>query len=106
VADGLAALTACRTAIEAEQPFDLVVLDLTIPGGIGGVETLARIREIQPAIRAIATSGYSSDAVMAEPGRFGFQATLAKPYLVADVHRVVSSLLPQEAAGPAVSPEK
>ena len=93
VADGPTAIDACRVACEAGEPYDLVILDLTIAGGIGGVETLERIRTIQPSIRALATSGYTSDRVMTEPQRHSFQASLAKPFLVDELHKVVTSLL-------------
>jgi len=93
VADGSSALAACRSAKESGDPYDLIILDLTIAGGIGGVETLERIRTFQPSVLAIATSGYTSDGVMAEPARFGFQAALAKPFLIDEVHKAVALLL-------------
>jgi signal transduction histidine kinase/CheY-like chemotaxis protein len=93
VVDGVAAVESIRAALAAGTPFDLAILDLTIAGGMGGVETLAQIRRLQPSLRAIASSGYSSDPVMAEPSKFGFQAILAKPYAIADLSRTLRSLL-------------
>jgi DNA-binding NarL/FixJ family response regulator len=75
------------------RPFDLVILDLTVAGGMGGVETLARLRALAPRVRAIATSGYSSGPVLAEPGAFGFIGTLPKPYTMADLAKVVEAAL-------------
>jgi len=95
-ADGPSTIQACRAACETDNPFDLAILDLTIRGGIGGVETLEQLREIQPSLQAIATSGYTSDQVMAEPQRFNFQAALAKPFLIDEVHQIVTSLLSQK----------
>ncbi len=61
-------------------PFDVVLLDLTIPGGEGGPETLAALRRIDPAIRAIVSSGFSSDPVLVDPAAHGFAGALVKPY--------------------------
>jgi CheY-like chemotaxis protein len=93
VSDGAAALAAAAAANCAKDPFDLVILDLTIAGGMGGVETLARIREVEPSVKAIASSGYSSDPVMAAPTSFGFQGTLPKPYSIDDLARVLAAVL-------------
>jgi CheY-like chemotaxis protein len=93
VADGVAAVESVRSALAARDPFDVVILDLTIAGGMGGVETLAQLRTLDPSLRAIASSGYSSDPVMADPSKFGFQATLAKPYAIADLSRTLGPLL-------------
>jgi PAS domain S-box-containing protein len=89
--DGLEAADVFRKAKEAGEPFDAVILDLTIPGGSGGVETLAKLREMDPAVKAIASSGYSNDPVMARFAEYGFQGVLAKPYEI----RGLGSLLGQ-----------
>jgi CheY-like chemotaxis protein len=93
VADGPAAIEAVRTANATGDRYDLAILDLTIAGGIGGIETLERIREIHPSIKAVAMSGYTSDQVIAEPEDFTFQAAIAKPFLVDEVHRIMTALL-------------
>jgi PAS domain S-box-containing protein len=95
VADGAAAIAASQAALAEGDPFEIAVLDLTIAGGMGGVETLAALRERQPGLRAIASSGYSSDPVMADPQKYGFQGTLPKPYLIDDVSRALAALLPR-----------
>jgi DNA-binding NarL/FixJ family response regulator len=82
-----------RAALNANDPFDLAILDLTIAGGMGGVETLAQLRKLQPALRAIASSGYSIDPVMADPTVFGFEGTLPKPYTRNDLIRTIRPLL-------------
>jgi CheY-like chemotaxis protein len=92
-ADAHAALVLARSALAANDPFDLALLDLTIPGGMGGVEALVQLRMVQPSLKAIASSGYSSDPVMASPEKFGFQATLTKPYVISDLFRAVAPLL-------------
>jgi PAS domain S-box-containing protein len=74
------------------RPYDLVVLDLTVPGGMGGAQALVRMREIDPGVVAIACSGYFDATVMAEPGRYGFAAVLPKPYVAADLERVLAEV--------------
>ncbi|MBN1337154.1 MAG: PAS domain S-box protein [Deltaproteobacteria bacterium] len=82
---GEAALDLFRAASGQEEPFNVVVLDLTVPGGLGGLDTLAALRDLDPEVRAVATSGYSDDPVLAHPARYGFQAVLAKPFRLQDV---------------------
>lgn len=81
----------CRARSEGMK-FDVVILDLTIPGGLGGVEIVRRLREVDPCVVAIASSGYSNDPVMAEYERYGFRGVLTKPYTL---HRL--SVAVQEA---------
>jgi CheY-like chemotaxis protein len=83
--DGLEAISLYEAAQTAGRPFAAVLLDLTIPGGTGGVETLSRLREIDPQVKAIASSGYASDPVVARPGQSGFAGTLTKPYTCAEL---------------------
>jgi len=79
-AHGEAAVTAYREAFTGGQCFDVVILDLTVPGGMGGRETAAKILAVDPTARLIVSSGYSEDAVMAEFRSHGFCAVLPKPY--------------------------
>lgn len=88
-ADGEAALAAHEAARAEGHPFDVVVMDLTIPGGMGGKEAIRRLRERDPQIRAIVSSGYSNDPVMAQYGAYGFDGVLPKPYLLKDLKRVL-----------------
>ncbi len=78
--DGKEAIELYKKALTDGFPYDLVILDLTIQGGMSGVEALSRLLEINPGIRAIATSGYSDDPVMSNPKLYGFSGTLFKPY--------------------------
>ncbi len=84
-AHGAEAIERYRAAMDSGQPFDLVVMDLTIPGGMGGKEAISLLREIDPAVRAIVSSGYSSDLAMADFRKHGFMGMVAKPYDVADL---------------------
>jgi PAS domain S-box-containing protein len=95
VADGQAALAACARARSANQPFDLLVLDLTIPGGLGGRAVLEQLLAIDPSTKAIAASGYSEDPAMANPRAHGFVARLGKPYTIDDLAVAVATALEQ-----------
>ena len=62
------------------EPFEVVILDLTVERGLGGIETLAELRKLDPRVRAIISSGFSKDPVMQNPGAHGFVGSVAKPY--------------------------
>ena len=79
-ADGGEAIEIYRRTLTSGNRFAFVILDLTVPGGLGGRETLASISEMDPNVIAIATTGYSNDPILANPEAYGFRAGLAKPY--------------------------
>lgn len=78
--DGQEAVDLFQTAELRGEPFDAVVFDLTIPGGLGGLEALRMIRKVRPDVPAIVASGYSEDAVLADPTAYGFSGRVAKPF--------------------------
>jgi PAS domain S-box-containing protein len=92
-ADGQAAVDRFRARGEAGRPFDVVVMDLTVPGGMGGLEALERMRAIDPAVKAIVSSGYSSDPVLAHYRDYGFRGRVAKPYELTEFGRVLREVL-------------
>lgn len=98
-AEGAEAVLLCREACARGQRFDVVVMDLTVPGGMGGVEAVAQIRAFDPEVRAIVSSGYSSDPVMSNFAAHGFDGVVAKPYSVEELERVLRQVLP--VSGPA-----
>jgi CheY-like chemotaxis protein len=75
------------------KQFDLLILDLTIPGGMGGLGVLQELLKINPTLKAIASSGYSDDPVMANPLKFGFKGKLAKPYLKTALQEIVREIV-------------
>jgi PAS domain S-box-containing protein len=93
--DGAEAVQKFSEAHTAGRPFDLVVMDLTVPGGIGGREAIEQLRQIDPNVRAIVSSGYSSDPVLANHRAYGFCGMVAKPYKVEDFARVLRAALRQ-----------
>ncbi len=90
---GAAALEAYRKARDAGRPFDVVILDLTIRGGMGGLEAVRGLRAIDPAVRAVMSSGYSDDAVSSDFLQQGFNAVLKKPYDIDALRAVLNELL-------------
>ncbi|HVZ65718.1 MAG TPA: ATP-binding protein [Lacunisphaera sp.] len=88
-ADGADALRLYNEAARVGRPFDLVIFDLTVPGGMGGREALEALLQAHPQARAIASSGYSNDPIMANPHAYGFRTQLSKPYEFDDLVRAV-----------------
>ena len=78
--DGAQAVAAYAQAKRDGRPFEVVLLDLTIPGKMGGQEAIAELRALDPDVVAIVSSGYSDDPVMANHRAFGFLGVLKKPY--------------------------
>ncbi len=75
------------------KPFKLVILDLTIPGGKGGKETIEKLRKIDPDIRAIVSSGYSTDPVMAHYREYGFKGVIMKPYTLGKIESSIREVI-------------
>jgi PAS domain S-box-containing protein len=92
-AEGTETIRRYQESMDQGRIFDLVVLDLTIPNGLGGVRTMERLRQMHPEVVAIVSSGYSDDPVMAKPSAYGFSAVLPKPYEPSDLVRLVKSVL-------------
>lgn len=90
---GDSALKLYKDALETGHRFDAVILDLTVPGGIGGRECVRLLLEIDPTVRAIVSSGYSNDPIMAECGSHGFRAIVSKPYQLRELADSVSRVL-------------
>ncbi len=91
--DGKEAIELYKTARQTGRPFDFVIMDLTVPGGMGGKETITILREFDPTVKAIVSSGYSIDPVMADYRAFGFSGVVAKPYAVEDLKEVIQSIM-------------
>lgn len=96
--DGHEAVNKYKAARESRVPFDVVILDLTVPGGMGGKETVQRLHEIDPHVKAIASSGYSQDTVMSEYEKHGFAGVVPKPYKIGELSEAVQKAMN---AGPA-----
>jgi len=82
-----------RQKMEAGERFDAVILDLTLPGGMGGKEALKKLIEIDPTVNAIVSSGYAMDATMSRYQDFGFRGVIAKPYEAAELGKIVHEVI-------------
>jgi two-component system cell cycle sensor histidine kinase/response regulator CckA len=97
-ADGSEALKRYMAAKNANNPFSVVIMDLTVPQGMGGKEAIRRLKELDPEAKAIVSSGYSYDPVMASYRDFGFSGVIPKPYIMEDLSRIVEEVISQKNA--------
>ena len=93
VSDGEQALKVFRQAHDSGKPFSAVILDLTIPGGLGGKEVVKDMLSLDPHLRAIVVSGYSNDPVLANFEDYGFKGRVAKPFNLVDLSGVLEFCL-------------
>ncbi|OPZ71141.1 MAG: Blue-light-activated protein [Verrucomicrobia bacterium ADurb.Bin474] len=91
--DGHEALRVYRKAKESGNPFRLVMMDLTIPGGMGGLEAIRKLKEYDKDVVAVVSSGHPNDPVMQQYERFGFRAVIRKPYTLRDLEDVIRQTL-------------
>lgn len=91
--EGREAISIVEQSAQQNRPFDLAILDLTIPGGMGGKDAVERLRPLHPGLRVIASTGYSVGAEASDPAAHGFDAFLSKPYAMADLLFVVQTTL-------------
>ena len=91
--DGAEAVRKYKEAMAAGRKYEAVVMDLTVPGGMGGREAMEHLRRLDPAVCAIVSSGYSRDPVLANYQAHGFQAVLPKPYGLEQLTKVMRGVL-------------
>jgi nitrogen-specific signal transduction histidine kinase/CheY-like chemotaxis protein len=91
--DGDEAIEIYKKAKASAQPFDAVIMDLTVPGGMGGKESIQRLLKIDPEIKAIVSSGYSNDPVMTDFMKYGFSGIVAKPFKIEKLNQVLHQVL-------------
>ncbi len=92
-ADGAEVVEMYKAAMESGHPFDLVILDLTIPGGIGGDVAIKELLKIDPGVSAIVSSGYADETVMADYRKYGFRGMVAKPYTLDELRQAVQDVM-------------
>ncbi|NOY88999.1 MAG: PAS domain S-box protein, partial [FCB group bacterium] len=91
--EGSKAIELYKQAMENNQPYDAVILDMTIPGGLGGLETLEHLYRLDSKVKAIVCSGYSNDPVMADFRKYGFCGVLPKPFRPKDLGSIIKQVL-------------
>ena len=91
--DGAEAIEMYKVAMESEKPYDAVILDLTVPGGMGGREAIEQLLEIDPEVKAVVSSGYSEDPVLAHFQEYGFKGMMPKPFESLSLSKVLHEVL-------------
>jgi PAS domain S-box-containing protein len=92
-ADGAAAIKLYKAAMKSGNPFSVAILDLTIAGGMGGEETIKKLLKIDPAVKAIVSSGYVDDSVIANYRDYGFSGVVAKPYTLEQLRKALQDVI-------------
>ncbi len=91
--DGAEAIELYGKALKSEEPFAAVIMDLTIPGGMGGKEAIQELLKIDPNVKAIVSSGYSSDPIMSDCKKHGFVGMLSKPYKISELGKTLKEII-------------
>ena len=91
--DGKEAIVIYKEHLQNNQPIDMVIMDLTIPGGMGGKDAIIEILKIDPEAKAVVSSGYSNNPVMADYKKYDFKAAIAKPYKLTELQNTINSVL-------------
>ena len=97
-ADGAAAIDCYRRALSTGSTFDVVLLDATVRGGMGGEEAIRLLKEIDASVVAVVSSGYSDNALVSNYAQHGFRAFLPKPFRLEDLQTVLGSLMREATA--------
>ena len=90
--DGNQAVEMYRQAQQSGEPFDMVIMDLTVPGGMGGKEAIQKLKKLDPNVKALVSSGYSNDPIMSNFRDHGFQGVVKKPYRIQDMSDALRSI--------------
>jgi CheY-like chemotaxis protein len=91
--DGLAAIDLYKKEKAAGSPFDIVILDLSVPNGLGGKETIEQLRNFDPAVKAVVSSGYTNDPIVQDFSHYGFSERLTKPYNIQEMKNLLEKVI-------------
>jgi len=91
--DGAELIDIYKREKDKGKPFDLLIMDLTIPGGMGGKEAIEKLKKIDPDVKAIVSSGYSNDPIMADFKTYGFMGVVVKPYKISELSDILNKVL-------------
>ncbi|MBU4445961.1 PAS domain S-box protein [bacterium] len=91
--DGAEAIELYEKALKSTEPFEAVIMDLTIPGGMGGKEAVRELLKIDPEVKAIVSSGYSNDPIMSDCKKYGFVGVVAKPYKISELGKTLKEII-------------
>ncbi|MEA1980732.1 MAG: response regulator, partial [candidate division Zixibacteria bacterium] len=93
--DGEEAIRLYQNSFNDKHPYDAVILDIIVPNGLGGQETIKKLLDFDPNIKALACSGYLNDPIMGDPGKFGFKGVIGKPFKFNDLNDAIKKILNQ-----------
>jgi DNA-binding NtrC family response regulator len=93
VHDGSKAIVSYRKAIESGYPFDVVIIDLFVQEGMGGKETMKNLLQIDPDVRAVISSGHTTDPLMVNYREYGFKGVVAKPFTIEELCKTLSDVM-------------
>ena len=93
ICNGDELLATYKDAADAKKPFDAVIMDLTIPGGMGGKEAIKKLLEFDPAAKSIVYSGYSNDPILSDYRKYGYKGVIHKPFVINEINDVLKSVL-------------
>jgi two-component system, cell cycle sensor histidine kinase and response regulator CckA len=91
--EGNEAISLYEQALKSGRPFDAVIMDLTIPGGMGGKDAVIKLLKIDPGVKAIVSSGYSDDPIMARYKDYGFCGVVSKPYTLKSLSETIHAVI-------------
>ena len=91
--DGAEAIKKYKKAMDSGKPFDVVIMDLTIPGGMGGQVAIKKLLEIDPDAKAVVSSGYANDPVISNFDAYGFKGYIPKPYKLEELKKVLNEVM-------------
>jgi PAS domain S-box-containing protein len=91
--DGAETIELYKKALESAEPFNVVIMDLTIAGGMGGKEAIKKLSEIDPGVVAIVSSGFSTDPIMADFRKYGFSGIITKPYKIQEMSEALYTVI-------------
>jgi CheY-like chemotaxis protein len=91
--NGCEAIEMYKAAKASDKPFDVAIMDLTIPGGMGGADAIKKLHEYDPEVKAIVCSGYCDDQIIANPNSYGFKAGIVKPVNFEELSKLVEGLI-------------
>ena len=91
--EGAAAIELYKNEKAAGAPFDVVILDLSVPDGMGGKEAIVQLKAFDPEVKAIISTGYANDPAVLDFARFGFSGKLTKPYKINDLKGILEQLI-------------
>jgi CheY-like chemotaxis protein len=91
--DGAEAIEKYKKAMKTKKPFDVVIMDLTVPGGMGGQVAIKKLLEVDPNAKAVVSSGYGNDPVVSNFEAYGFKNYISKPYKIDELRKVLNEVL-------------